>query len=229
MFENTDRGFMKREIVAAATTFLTMSYILVANPAILKDAGIPYDSVFAATAISAAIACILMGLLADRPFALASGMGLNAYFAYSVIGGMGFSYGAALLAVLGGAIAMTLFSLMKIDFSSAVPESFKHALIGGLGLFLVFIGMQNAHFVVANSATIVALGNLGNPSTMVALFGLAITLIFLVRKTEGAFFIGMLGAVAISFILGVSTLPDQLLQTPPDIGQTFMKIDFGEV
>jgi len=139
---DSNRGTIKREIIAALTTFFTMSYILIVNPNILGTVGLPPDSIFAATAVAAGISSILMGVFADRPFAMASGMGLNAYFAYSVIGGMGFGYGAALAAVFYAGLFMTIVSLSKFDFGGAAPESFRHALIGGSDCFLFLSGCR---------------------------------------------------------------------------------------
>ena len=138
----------KTEIIAALTTFFTMSYILIVNSRILNDAGLDFQAVFVATAISASIASLIMGLYANKPLALASGMGLNAYFAYTVINGLGFSFGEALAAVFAAGVIMFILSFFGASISNAIPESFKHALIAGLGLFLVFIGMQNAHFIL---------------------------------------------------------------------------------
>lgn len=223
----SERDFLKREFVAALTTFFTMSYILIINPKILGDVGIDYGSIFSATAIVACIGSILMGIFADRPFALASGMGLNAYFAYSVIGGMDFSYGAALAAVFAAGTLTAIVSFSKLKLGNAAPESFKHALIGGLGLFLVFIGMQNAHFIVANPATLITLGNLTETKTLIAVLGLFITMFFVIKRIEGALFLGIIMTSLVAMLLGMVPFPTELIRTPPPITDVFMKIDFG--
>jgi AGZA family xanthine/uracil permease-like MFS transporter len=220
---------VKQEVIAALTTFFTMSYILVINPSILGIIGVDEGAIFTATAISAGIACILMGYLSDRPFALASGMGLNAYFAYSVIGGMGFSYGAALAAVFFAGLLMLMLALAKVNLTNAAPESFKHALIGGLGLFLVFIGMQNAHFVTPNANTIVTLGNLTDPKALIAIIGFFITSYLLVKNRNGALFIGMFAAAILAMLLGLTPLPEGIVQWPPSMQTSMLKVDFGAI
>ncbi|MDD5760414.1 MAG: NCS2 family permease [Desulfobulbaceae bacterium] len=219
----------RQELIAALTTFFTMSYILIVNPSILGTSGMDEGSIFTATALAAGISCILMGYFSDRPFALASGMGLNAYFAYSVIGGMGFSYTAALAAVFFAGLLMLIVSMAKINLTNAAPESFKHALIGGLGLFLVFIGMQNAHFVTPNTSTIVTLGNLADPKTLISVIGFFITSYLLAKNRNGALFIGMLVATVVAMALGLTPLPDGIVQLPPSIQPSLFKIDFGAI
>jgi AGZA family xanthine/uracil permease-like MFS transporter len=219
----------KKELLAGLTTFFTVSYILLVNPQILSVAQMPYEAVLAATAISAAIASLLMGYIAKRPFALAAGMGLNAYFAYAVVLGMGFTWQAALAAVFVSGIMVLLLSLSKIDLSSGIPESLKFALIGGLGLFLVFIGLQNSHLVVANPATIVAMGDLGDSATMIAVIGFFITGLLIARKVNAALLIGIIVTAIISMLFGLTSWPAGIFSAPPTDFPLAFKLDFSNI
>jgi AGZA family xanthine/uracil permease-like MFS transporter len=213
------------EIIAALTTFFTMAYILVVNPRILGDAGMPVQAVFTATGLAAGIGCVLMGLRANKPLALASGMGLNAYFAYTLVIGMGLPWQAALAAVFAAATLVFLIALSGVTISEAIPDSFKHALIAGLGLFLVFIGMQNAHFVVTNPATVVALGDLTRPAAMIGLFGFLATSLLFVRGAKGALFLGVLITAIVAMAAGLTPLPQGVLSLPPSPAELFLKLD----
>jgi len=219
----------KKELLAGLTTFFTVSYILLVNPKILGIAGMPHEGVFVATALSAAIATLLMGFLANRPFALAAGMGINAYFAYAVVIGMGVSWQAALAAVFVSGLAILLLSLLKIDLAGGIPDSFKFALIGGLGLFLVFIGLQNAHLVVANTSTIVSLGNLAAPATLIAILGFFITGLLIARKVDGALLLGILATALISMLAGLSMWPTAVFSMPPLSLPLALRMDFSNI
>lgn len=218
----------RTELLAALTTFFTMSYILVVNPRILSDAGLDFEAVFLATALSAALGSVIMGLIANKPLAMASGMGLNAYFTFTVMNGLGFPFGAALLAVFVSGLLMFALSFFGISISNAIPESFKHALIAGLGLFLVFIGLQNAHFVVTNQATIVSLGNLLSPGAIIAVFGFFITIFLVARNVNGALFIGVIATTVVAMLFGFSPPPDAIVSMPQGFENVFLKIDFQE-
>lgn len=220
---------VRKEALAALTTFFTLSYILVVNPQILSDVGIDYNAAFAATALSAAIASIIMGLVANRPFVLAAGMGLNAYFAYVVIGGMGLSLGSALFAVFAAGFLMLLVSKSGLKIGEAIPESFKHALIGGLGLFLVLIGLQNAHLVVAEPSTMVGLGDLSSPGALIAITGFFLTSFFVARGTKGGLFIGIVLTTILAMLIGLAPPPSALISMPPSIEPLAFAIDFSVI
>ena len=164
---------VRTELIAGLTTFLAMAYIMFVNPEILAAAGMPRDSVFVATCIAAAIGSITMGLFANYPIALAPGMGLNAYFAFEVCGRLGYSWQAALAAVFLSGCLFVLVSLFRIRewLVNAIPRSQKLAISAGIGLFLALIGMKNAGLVVAHPATLVTVGNLHQPSVLLALVG----------------------------------------------------------
>ena len=217
----------RTELIAAFTTFFTMAYILVVNPRMLSDAGMPFEAVFTATALAAGIGSIIMGLRADKPLAVASGMGLNAYFAYTAVIGMGLDWRVALAAVFASSALVFLIAFSRIRISEAIPASFKHALIAGLGLFLVFIGMQNAHFVVMNSATIVGLGDMTTPAALVAVIGFFITAILVAREVRGALFIAVAATTVIAMLIGIAPPPDGIFSLPPSPAPLFLQLDLS--
>src|SRR4051812_9485937 len=167
----------RTEILAGITTFMTMAYIIFVNPSILHDAGMPIAAVTAATCLAAAVGSLLMGGFARYPIALAPGMGLNAYFAYSVVKGMGVDWHVALGAVfISGVIFLILTALgVRQMIVNAIPSELYSAVAGGVGLFIAFIGLRNAGIIVADQATLVGLGNLRSPATLLAMFGLLLT------------------------------------------------------
>jgi len=219
----------RTELIAAFTTFFTMAYILVVNPRMLSDAGMPFEAVFTATALAAGIGSIIMGLRADKPLAVASGMGLNAYFAYTAVIGMGLDWRVALAAVFASSALVFLIAFSRIRISEAIPASFKHALIAGLGLFLVFIGMQNAHFVVMNSATIVGLGDMTKPAALVAVIGFFITTILVAREVSGALFIAVAATTVIAMLIGIAPPPEGIFSLPPSLAPLFLQLDFKAI
>jgi len=164
----------KTEILAGVTTFMTMAYIVFVNPSILAEAGMPLTAVVAATCISAAFGSLMMGIVARYPIALAPGMGLNAYFAYTVVKGMGVSWQAALGAVFISGVAFLLLTAIGVRqlIVSAIPTELYSAVGAGIGLFIALVGFRNSGIIVPNAATTVALGNLRDPHTLLALFGL---------------------------------------------------------
>ncbi|MDD5023233.1 MAG: NCS2 family permease [Candidatus ainarchaeum sp.] len=218
---------LSTEIIAGITTFLTMAYILIINPKILSDAGMPYEAVFTVTALGAGIGCLLMGVMANRPLAVATGMGLNAYFAYTAVLGMGFVWEEVMAAAFVSSALIFLIAFFRINIAKAIPESFKHALIAGLGLFLVFIGMQNAHFVVTDPATVVGIGNLLDPRALIAVLGFFITALLVARNTRGALFIGIVITAIVSIIIGIAPIPDGIFSLPPSPESIVFKLDFG--
>jgi AGZA family xanthine/uracil permease-like MFS transporter len=205
--KNTD---VRTEIMAGITTFMTMAYILFVNPDILSATGMPFGAVMTATAISAGVTTILMGLVTNYPFALASGMGLNAMFAFAVAPTVGWE--AALgIVFISGIVFILLAVFGIIDYiDAAIPGSLKRAVSAGIGLFIAFIGLQNAGIIVADSATLVALGNLAEPGTLLAVIGLLVIAILMALKVRGAILLGILITTVISFFMGITPFPTSL-------------------
>ncbi len=207
-FKLGDRGTSVRtEVLAGATTFLTMAYIVLVNPAILSTTGMPLAGVAAATCLAAGIGCLLMGFLANYPIALAPGMGLNAYFAFTVVGTMGVPWQTALgLVFISGVLffVLTVAGVRQL-IVSAIPRALFSAIAAGIGLFIAFIGLKNAGLVVANPATTVALGDLHAPATQLALLGLVILAALTVMKVRGAILIGIVGTAVLGWALGLAT------------------------
>ncbi|SMF87914.1 putative MFS transporter, AGZA family, xanthine/uracil permease [Paenibacillus uliginis N3/975] len=219
---------VKTEVIAGATTFFTMAYIMVVNPLILSGAGVPFEQSFTATVIAAVIGTLLMGLVARYPIAVAPGMGLNAYFTYSVVQGhANLSYIEAFSAVFIAGILFLLLSMttLRSRLIEMIPPNLKHAITAGIGLFIAFIGLRMSGIVTAHPDNLVALGDLHHPSVVLALVGLGITLILLSRDIKGALFIGMIitGIIAyfadmLSFsngIMSVPSLPEGILVWNP--------------
>lgn len=192
---------VKTEVIAGLTTFLAMAYILAVNPGILSQTGMSQHGVFFATAFSAGIASILMGVLANYPVALAPGMGVNAFFTYTICLKYGFSYQAALAAVFVSGFIFLLISVTGVrqTIINTIPKSLKNAIGAGIGFFVAFIGFRNAGLIVSDQATFVSLGNLKDPAVLLSLFGLVITIIMLLKKINGAVFFGLV----ITSIVGV--------------------------
>lgn len=195
----------KTEIMAGLTTFLTMVYIVVVNPMILHDAGVPFNDVFMATIIATVIGTLWMALFANYPIAIAPGMGMNAYFAYSVVGSHGhISYTTAFSAVFVAGIIFIILSLtpFRQKLIEAIPENLKYGITAGIGLFIAFIGLKQTGIITGDKENLVKLGDLHDPLTILALVGLAITLILFARNIHGALFIGMIITGIIAFITG---------------------------
>lgn len=200
---------VRTEILAGITTFVTMAYILFVNPNILKDAGMPIQATFAATAISAAFATLIMGFFANYPIAMAPGMGLNAFFTYSVVIGMNLPWQTALGAVFISGLVFFLLTVTKVRvwIIKGVPEVLRYSIGVGIGLFIAFIGFQEAGIVVKNPDTLVTLGNMQSPGVLVAFAGLLITGVLISRRVKGGLLIGMLITTVIAMIVGVQPLP----------------------
>jgi len=226
---------VKTEILAGITTFMTMAYILAVNPDILGATGMDKGAVFTATALSALIATLVMALYAKLPFALAPGMGLNAFFAFTVVLGMGHSWQFALTAVfLEGIIfiLLTAFNIREMIVNS-IPTNMKHAISVGIGLFIAFIGLKNAGIIVSSPATFVTLGDITNIAenggALVALITLIITGVLLALKVRGALLIGILVGTLIGFPFGISHLPASFDLTPPSLAPIFMKFEWTQI
>ena len=224
----------RTEIIAGITTFLTMAYILAVNPNMLAATGMSAGAVFTATALSAAIATIMMAFTANLPVALAPGMGLNAFFTYTVVLGMGYSWQTALTAVFLEGILFILLSLVNVREAiiNAIPASLKKAVAVGIGIFITLIGLKNAGIIVENSATLVSLGSVTQGTALLALVGFVITSILYALKVPGSILLGILATTVIGIPMGITapaggwshwnimSLPETLL---------FCKFDFSNV
>ena len=214
---------LKNETIGGLTTFLTMAYALFLIPSVLAEAGMPQDSVFVATGIAAAIGTLIMGIFANFPMALAPGVGLNAFFAYSVCLGMGIKWETALAGVLVSGVIFLIVSAtgLREMIIKAIPTNLKFAVTAGIGLFIAFIGLKNAGIVVANPATFVALGDLTDPTVLLSIFGLIVITILMVRGSNIAIFIGMAATVVVGMIFGLIDLPTSIVSMPPSMAPTF--------
>jgi adenine/guanine/hypoxanthine permease len=223
---------VRTEILAGITTFMTMAYILAVNPSILSATGMDKNALFTATALASVIATLVMALVAKLPFALAPGMGLNAFFAFTVVLGMGHSWQFALTAVfLEGIIflILTAFNIREL-IVNAIPMAMKHAVSAGIGLFIAFIGLQNAGVIVNNDAVLVGLGDMGSASVILALAGVVLTGVLLALKVKGALLIGIFTVTVAGIPFSVTNLPESsLLSLPPSIAPIFMKFEFKEI
>jgi AGZA family xanthine/uracil permease-like MFS transporter len=219
---------VRTELVAGLTTFLTMAYIIFVNPAILADAKMPFGAVFTATCVAAAIGCFLMAFLANYPIALAPGMGLNAYFAYGVVGGMGYSWQIALGCVFLSGILFLIISVLPIRewIVNAIPKSLKMAIAAGIGLFLALIALKNAGIVVANPATLVTHGKLVSWPVLMAVLGFALIIGLEYRRVMGGVIIGILVVTVISILAGQQKFVG-IFDVPPSIAPVFLQMDLA--
>jgi AGZA family xanthine/uracil permease-like MFS transporter len=220
----------KKEVLAGLATFLTMAYIMVVNPAILSETGMDFDSVFVATILASFVACMLMGILANWPVALAPGMGLNAFFTYAVVFGMGFTWQQALAAVFCSGILFLLISLspLRAYLINAIPKSLKFGIGAGIGLFLAIIGLKNAGIVVDNPATLVGLGDLKSAPVLLALLTFTLMIALDKLKIPGAIVISILATTVIGFIFGVAQFQG-FASSIPSMSPTFMQLDFSSI
>ncbi|WP_068986399.1 MULTISPECIES: NCS2 family permease [Lysinibacillus] len=231
MFDELGTNY-RREVLGGFTTFLAMAYILVVNPVTLTLANVKdlpdalrmdYGAVFVATAVSAAIGCFIMGFLAKYPLALAPGLGLNAFFAYTVVLVNGSPWQHALAAVFISGLFFLLLTLtgLREKLINAIPMELKLAVGAGIGLFIAFIGMQNAHIIVKNDATLVGIGNLHEPEVLLAIFGIIVTVILMVRGIKGGVFYGMVLTSIVGMLTGLVDIPEKVVSAPPSISPTF--------
>ncbi|WOD40996.1 NCS2 family permease [Nodosilinea sp. E11] len=233
------RTDFRTETLAGLTTFVTMAYILIVNPAILSEAvfltesGDLFGELVVATGLSAGLATLIMALYAKLPFALAPGMGINAYFAFTVVLGLGIDWRVALAAVFIEGIIFILMTVTNVrtKIVAAIPDAVKHATTAGIGLFIAYIALKGAGIIVPSEATFTTLGNLRSPQTAMALLGLVITAALFARRVTGALLWGILGTALLSWVLGVSPWPTGLMaipQAPTDLfGQAF--VGLGEL
>ncbi|HYD04543.1 MAG TPA: NCS2 family permease [Reyranella sp.] len=219
---------VRTEIVAGITTFLTMAYIIFVNPDILSKAGMPFGPVFVATCVAAAIGCLLMAFLANYPIALAPGMGLNAYFAFVVVGGMKFSWQVALGCVFISGIIFLIISALPIRewIVNAIPKSLKMAIAAGIGFFLALIALKNAGIVVGDPATLVKHGDLKSWPVLMATLGFALIVALEHRKVLGGVIIGILVVTIISIIAGYQKFTG-VFDIPPDPSPVFLQMDLA--
>lgn len=221
-FKEKETNF-KSETIGGITTFLTMAYALFLIPSVLSEAGMPQGSVFVATGLAAALGTLIMGIFANFPMGLAPGVGLNAFFAYSVCLGMGIKWEIALSGVLASGIIFLIISAtgLREMIIKAIPTNLKFAVSAGIGLFIAFIGLKNAGIVVANSATFVGLGDLTDPTVLLSIFGVIAISIFMVRGSKIAIFLGMGLTAIVGMITGLIDIPTSVISMPPSMAPTF--------
>lgn len=214
---------VKTEMLAGLTTFLAMAYILAVNPLVLGDAGLSIQAVFLATAISAGIATLIMGVFANYPVALAPGMGVNALFTYTIVMQWGMSPEAALAAVFVSGIVFLIISVTGVRKAiiNAIPSQLKLAIGAGIGFFIAFIGLKNAGIVVANDATFVGLGSFKDPAVLLALFGILLTIVLLAKKVPAAVFYGLVGTAVVGIIAGLFGVEGM-----PELPSQIVSVDF---
>lgn len=223
---NKKKTNVKTEVIAGITTFLAMAYILAVNPIILGDAGMDVHSVFMATAISAGIASIVMGIVANYPVSLAPGMGVNALFTYTVVLTMGHTWEAALAAVFVSGIIFLLISVTGVRkmIINAIPQQLKLAIGAGIGFFIAFVGLKNAGIIVANESTFVGLAKLNEPTVLLAVFGIIITVALVAKKVPAGVFIGMLITAIVGLVCGMMGMENM-----PTLPSEFITTDFNMV
>jgi len=221
---------IRREMLAGATTFFTMAYIIFVNPSIMSETGMDHGAIFVGTCLAAAFACFAMGVFANWPVALAPGMGLNAYFTYVVVGEMGYSWQTALAAVFLAGILFFIISVTPLRrwMLESIPSNLRIALGAGVGLFIGFIGLQTGGIVVANPATYLSLGDMRAPETFLAAFGFLLITILSVKKVPGAIILGVLGVTAIALVLGLVEFSG-FVSSPPSIAPVFLELNFSDV
>ena len=223
---------VRKELVAGLITFLTMSYILIVNPNILSEAGMDKSALFTATALVAILGTLFMAFFANLPVAQAPGMGLNSFFAFTVVIGMGYSWQFALTAVFIEGIIFLILTFCNVRelIVNKIPQSLKDAIPVGIGLFITFIGLQNAGIVVNNDHTLVGLGNMADKEVWVALLGLVVIGVLFVRNVPGAMLIGIIISTVFALILGVTKMPEgSLLSLPPDLSPVFFKFEWTRI
>jgi adenine/guanine/hypoxanthine permease len=217
---------VRRELLAGLTTFMTMAYVVVVNPRILAEGGMPVEGVLFATCISAALATLVMGLWANYPIALAPGMSLNAYFTYSIVIGRGIPWQTALGVVFLSGLLFLLLTMTNVreHIVNGIPDCLKHGTAAGIGLFIAFVGLRNAKIIVANPATFVAFGKTSDPQVLLAAAGLILIAILMIRKVGSAILVGIMAIALAGIPLGLAHWPGQLFSWPHPAG-TFLKLD----
>lgn len=218
---------VRTELLAGLTTFLTMAYIIFVNPQILSAAGMDHGAVFVATCVAAAVGSAMMGLYANYPIAQAPGMGLNAYFAFTVVGQMGYSWQVALGAVFLSGILFIILSILPVREAvvNAIPRTLKLAISAGIGLFLAIIALENAGLIKAHPVTLVTMGDLTKPQPVLAAIGFILICALVARKVTGAVILNILTVAVAGMAIGASPFNGQIFSLPPDPSPTFMAMD----
>lgn len=220
------------EFMAGLITFLTMAYVLVVNPSILANTGMNEAALFTATAFAAILGTVLMGLIANLPIAQASGMGLNTFFAFTVVKAMGATWEVALTAVFIEGIVFIILTFLNIRelIVKSIPSVLKNAIPVGIGLFIALIGLKNAQIIQGNSVTLVALGDLSEPVVWIALVGIVVTIVCYVLNIKGAMLLGIVAATVFGFFVGEVHIPNgNIVSLPPSIEPVFLKFDWSQV
>ena len=219
---------VRTELLAGMTTFVTMAYIIFVNPQMMASAGMDHGAAFVATCLGAALACMLMGLYANWPVGLAPGMGLNAFFTYTVVADMGYSWQVALGAVFIAGVLFVIMSVTRIRgwMLESIPLDMRIAMGAGVGLFIGFIGLKNAGIVVANPATLITLGDLTQPAPMLGALGFLVIAVLSQRQVQAAMIIGVLGVTLAGMPFGLVEYAG-LVSTPPSLAPTFMQLDIA--
>lgn len=214
----------KTEILAGITTFVSMAYILFVNPNVLGASGMDKGAVFTATAVTSALGCLIMGVIAKYPFTVAPGLGVNAFFTYTVVIGMGISWKTALAGVFLASIIFILITIFKIREAiiNAIPKDMKLAIAAGIGFFIAFLGLKEGGIIVANKSTLVGMGSLSSGTTWLTIFGIVITAILMVKKVPGSVFIGMVLTTIVGMITKLIPLPTTIISSVPSMKSTFM-------
>ena len=227
LFKLSEHGTSVRtELIAGVTTFLTMSYIIFVNPDILSTTGMDRNAIFVATCLAAALGSMIMGLVANWPIGLAPGMGLNAFFAFTVVAALGFTWQQALGAVFisGGIFVLLTVTGVRSWLIAGIPHSLRSAIAAGIGLFLAIIALKGAGIVVANKATLIGLGDLKQTGPLLAIFGFFVIAVLDALKVRGSILIGILAVTVLSWIFGVSQFHG-IVSMPPSIMPTFLQLD----
>lgn len=231
-FALQERGTtVSTEVLAGFTTFLTMAYAMIVIPAVLSTTGMDFNGVFLATGLTSIIATLIMGIFANYPIVIGPGLGLNAYLAYSVVAGSGYSWQMALGAVFVSGALFFIISLtsLRSTLLEAIPDSLKHAITAGIGLFVCFIGLQSAKIVVDSPATLVTLGKLSEPTALLSVIGLITALVLMVYRVRAAFIIGMMLTSLLAYIQGIMVLPEQWLVMPTGLEKTVLGLDITAI
>ncbi len=220
----------RNEIVAGITTFVTMSYIIIVNPAILQVAGIPRGPSMVATIVTAFFGTLFLGIYANRPFAIAPYMGENAFIAYTVVKVLGYSWQTAIGAIFIGGVLFTILTIARIRtwLVQAIPETLKYSFAVGIGLFLTFIGLNETGIVsIGTPDAPLKLGTFSDPTVLLALFGFILIGFLLLKKIKGAILIGILSVTLLSYIFKIADLPEKFISLPPGLSETFLQLDIG--
>ena len=227
---DSSKNMVKTEIMAGITTFLTMAYILAVNPNILSDTGMDKGALFTTTVVVSAVATMLMGLYAKMPFALAPGMGLNAFFAYTVCSILGYSWQFALTAVFLKGIIFILLTISNLreKIVDVIPETLKNSISVGIGIYIAFIGLNSAGVVINNEATLVSIGDITTGSALVCIIGIILSSILLIKNVTGALMIGIIITALIGIPLGVTNI-NGVLSAPPSIEPIFCKFEWAQI